>query len=56
MGPSNYWTAKCPKCGWVGKSIECEGGQAIADTGDFSEVVCPQCFNNGEIIGVNDVD
>jgi hypothetical protein len=38
-----YWPAFCPVCGWAGLSCECEGGQPIADTGDYDDVRCPVC-------------
>jgi hypothetical protein len=28
-------------------SNETEGGSPIADTGDFSEIVCPKCVHEG---------
>lgn len=37
-----YW-CKCEDCGWEDSSEFCEGGHAIADSGDYSEVVCPVC-------------
>lgn len=38
-----YFGVKCPKCGWVGSSEESAGGTPIADSGDFSDLVCPHC-------------
>jgi hypothetical protein len=40
-----YYTAECSKCGWFGGSQYCNGGGAIADTGDYSVVTCPICDN-----------
>ena len=37
------WKARCPKCGWKGLSRDCNGGNSLADTGDYSDVVCPIC-------------
>ena len=38
-----YWPAKCRACGWRGSSQKLNGGMAIADTGDYSELRCPRC-------------
>ncbi len=38
-----WWAAKCPQCGWEGLSRDCNGGTSIADTGDYSDVLCPKC-------------
>jgi hypothetical protein len=38
-----YWPAKCRACGWRGSSQKLNGGRAIADTGDYSELRCPRC-------------
>ena len=38
-----YWEAKCRACGWRGSSQDCNGELAIADTGDHSELRCPNC-------------
>ena len=43
-----YWIAICPVCGWEGLSRDCYGGDAIADTGDYSDVICPRCFDERE--------
>lgn len=40
---NRYWPAICRNCGWYGTSEEAHGGESIADTGDYSEVVCPKC-------------
>jgi len=40
---SNYFGVKCPKCEWIGSSEESNGGRAIADSGDFSDLTCPKC-------------
>lgn len=41
---SQYYPMRCPKCGWHGMSNETEGGGQIADTGDYSDIVCPACI------------
>lgn len=38
-----WWKARCPRCGWKGLSRDCNGGNPLADTGDYSDVVCPIC-------------
>lgn len=38
-----YYPCRCPACGWEGMSNETEGGTPIADTGDYSDLVCPEC-------------
>ena len=43
---NHFFTAECIKCGWWGSSELCNGGNAIADTGDFSEITCPVCEYN----------
>ena len=46
-----YFLVSCPKCKWIGMSNESAGGQAIADTGDYSDIICPLCVkNDGEPI------
>lgn len=42
-----WWPAKCPECGWRGLSRDAAGGEAMGATGDFCEVVCPRCLENG---------
>lgn len=49
-----WWPAVCPKCGWEGLSRDCDGGGAMADTGDYAEVVCPACFERGDWVPVDD--
>ena len=41
-----WWPAKCPECDWSGLSRDCDGGTAIADTGDYSDVICPEYAKN----------
>ncbi len=41
----SYW-CKCENCGWEDSSQFCEGGDAIGDTGDYSDPVCPICFSS----------
>ena len=38
-----WWVGKCPQCGWEGLSRDAAGGGAIADTGDYDDVICPEC-------------
>lgn len=40
-----YWLAKCPGCGWQGLSRDCIGGHPIAGIGDFTKLICPDCFD-----------
>lgn len=41
--PEGYWPGVCTNCGWKGASCDAAGGESIADTGDYSDVVCPVC-------------
>lgn len=41
--PDGYYPCVCGNCGWKGPSSEAAGGDPIADTGDYSDVVCPIC-------------
>lgn len=50
-----FFPCQCPKCGWRGMSDETEGGNPIADTGDFNDIVCPVCFKNQEWIAVEEI-
>ncbi len=43
---NKYYWCKCENCGWEDSSDHCEGGHSIADTGDFSDPLCPICFSN----------
>ena len=50
-----YWIAKCPRCGWVGLSGNCEGGDPIGDTGDYDDCYCPKCIEkDGMFVIVDD--
>lgn len=52
-----WFPVVCPKCGWKGLSRDTKGGNSIADTGDYSDIVCPVCLDNyetGEWIPVNE--
>jgi len=51
---SRFFAVRCPKCGWRGMSNETEGGNPIADTGDFTEIVCPVCYKRNEWVPVDD--
>lgn len=39
-----YFPCRCPSCGWQGMSNETAGGNQIAETGDYDEIVCPRCI------------
>ena len=41
------WSSSA-KCNWRGLSRDAAGGNAIADTGDFDDVICPKCGKNVE--------
>lgn len=47
MSANLYYPVYCPRCGWKGSSEETEGGGQIADTGDYSDIVCPKCVHEG---------
>ena len=49
-----WWHAQCPKCGWDGLSRDCEGGEPIADTGDFNDPLCPMCIKKDDYVVVDD--
>lgn len=38
-----HYPAYCPDCKWQGLSLECTGGEELADTGDYTDVTCPLC-------------
>ena len=38
-----YWIARCPECGWVGLSRDCNGFEQIGITGDYDDGYCPKC-------------
>lgn len=38
-----YFTVICENCGWWGPSKFLQGGHPLADTGDFTDAVCPVC-------------
>lgn len=40
-----YW-CHCTSCGWQGSSEDTDGGGQIADTGDYGDVLCPNCSSN----------
>jgi len=42
----NYYPCKCADCGLEFMSCVALGGQAIADTGDYSDPCCPKCYCN----------
>jgi len=44
----DWFPVMCNHCGWRGLSRDCTGGGPIADTGDYNEITCPQCWNNGD--------
>lgn len=39
-----YYPCICPACNWIGMSNEAAGGNQIADTGDYNDIVCPICI------------
>lgn len=41
---AKWWIGRCPLCNWKGLSRDASGGEAIADTGDYNDVVCPECI------------
>jgi len=41
-----WYDAVCGNCGWWGSSEYCNGGGAIADTGDYEDPTCPVCNSN----------
>jgi len=43
---NNFYPASCDSCGWFGSSELLEGCHQIADTGDYSDPLCPVCFSN----------
>jgi hypothetical protein len=54
-----WWPAVCLECDWHGLSRDAAGGEALADTGDFADVVCPDCgtpLEEDKDIEVVDVD
>lgn len=38
-----YFIVECQGCGVVYPSFQCGGGDAIADTGDYNDAICPHC-------------
>lgn len=42
-----YYPVECRACGWQGMSDASAGGEPIADTGDYSDIVCPKCIHEG---------
>jgi len=42
--PVNNYYCCCPACGWHGGSESTEGGGPIGDTGDYGDILCPQCL------------
>jgi len=51
---NRYFPVACPKCGWEGSSEHVEGGGQIADTGDYDDMFCPDCFKKGELVIVDE--
>ncbi len=41
-----YFAVECGSCGWIGCSCQTKGCIAIADTGDFSAMLCPECMSD----------
>ena len=48
----NYYHCICFECNWSGSSKDVHGGLPIADTDDYSELLCPKCGSDdlGEMI------
>lgn len=44
--PIKWYAIRCKKCYWQGCSSGAAGGKPIADTGDYSEVICPKCYGS----------
>lgn len=38
-----YFIVECQECGVVYPSFQCDGGDAIADTGDYNDAICAHC-------------
>ena len=38
-----YWYGFCPECGWHGSARLAFGGGPIGMTGDYDDVICPEC-------------
>ncbi|MDH1634683.1 hypothetical protein [Aeromonas caviae] len=38
-----YFVMECQNCGEVFNSKHCNGGESIADTGDYGDCYCPHC-------------
>lgn len=38
-----YYVAECEECGKIFPSQTCDGGEQIADTGDYGDCYCPHC-------------
>lgn len=41
-----YFMVTCDNCGWIGSSGHLDGGEPIADTGDYNDCYCPSCGAN----------
>lgn len=39
-----YFVMECQNCGEVFNSKLCNGGESIADTGDYGDCYCPNCW------------
>lgn len=42
---NKYYPGECETCGWIGSSELLLGGCAIADTGDYTDSLCPICLS-----------
>ncbi|MFS7304934.1 hypothetical protein [Rahnella inusitata] len=38
-----YYVAECEECGQIFPSQTCDGGEQIADSGDYGDCYCPHC-------------
>lgn len=50
-----YFPVSCPECAWEGLSNEVEGGTAIADTGDYDNLYCPECVKREKWVIVEEM-
>lgn len=48
IGKFSYFYVSCPHCDSIFLSRNSEGCNPIADTGDYSEMLCPHCFGRAE--------
>ena len=56
MSDDRYFSVKCPACSWAGSSKDAAGGGAIADTGDYEDLVCPACLKEDRWVVLDYLD